>query len=118
MWNSATGQFLHAFVQGGLALAEDTVRNRAIIGASAGDSNPTITLVNLNTGKTLTFFGLNNGPAGSTNGIAVDATTNLACTVTEENAQAEFYTLKDGVGKAAQLPGTTNQSELNSARKR
>jgi hypothetical protein len=115
VWNSATGQFLHEFAQGGIALTEDTVRNRAVIGGSTGDGNPTITLLNLNTGKKFTFFGLNNGPAGGTNGIALDAATNIACTVTEENAQVEFYTLKNGVGKAAQLPGTSNGSELNSA---
>ena len=113
VWDSSTGALLHVFPlrrSGGL-LAEDTATNQAVLAGSDPYGAPIFTLVNLATGKTFEFHGLNFG-AGSVNGVAVDSTTGIACTATEENAAVEFYTLSNGVGKEVQLPG--NVGQLNS----
>jgi hypothetical protein len=78
---------------------------------------PLNVLVNLSTGATEQFTGYNNGyyHAGSVNGMAVDPNTGVEATTTELNAQVEFYNLNTKKGiVAAQLPCTTNVSQLNS----
>lgn len=118
VWNSATNRFLN-FIRvksTGEAMAEDTSTNQAVLAAQAGNGAPTITLVNLKSGKLKTFYGLNNGPdgAGATNGLAVDSHTGIACTTTELNAQVEFYNLAKKTGIAVQLPNTSSTSQYNS----
>jgi hypothetical protein len=118
VWNSATNSLMNVLSVKELgSLAQDTATNQAVLTGSNALGGPVITTVNLTTGKTFSFNGLDNGGfgSGSLNGLAVDSNTHIAATVTEENAQVEFYTLSNGDGIAAQLPGTTNSSELNSA---
>jgi len=73
-------------------------------------------IVDLTTGKETRFNGLNNGffHAGDVNGLAVDSTTGIAATTTELNAQVEFYNLAQQTGIAAQLPCTSDTSQINS----
>lgn len=73
-------------------------------------------IVDLKTGKETRFNGLNNGFYGSgfVNGLAVDSTTGIAATTTELNAQVEFYNLAQQSGIAAQLPCTSDTSQINS----
>ena len=118
VWNSATNKFLN-FIRlksTGEQMAEDTSTNEAVLAAQAGNGVPTITLVNLKSGKLKVFNGLNNGPygAGETNGLAVDSHTGIACTTTELNAQVEFYDLAKETGIAVQLPNTGSASQFNS----
>jgi hypothetical protein len=118
VWNSATNKFLNfiRLTRTGEQMAEDTSTNEAVLAAQSGSGTPTITLVNLKSGKLKTFAGLNNGPygAGATNGLAVDSHTGIACTTTELNAQVEFYDLAKETGVAVQLPNTGSGSQFNS----
>ena len=100
---------------------QDTTTNQGVFalspdGGRVGGAAPINVLVDLKTGKTTQFNGLNNGPFGSgyVNGLAVDSTTGIAATTTELNAQVEFYHLADQTGMDAQLPCTGNTSQLNS----
>ncbi len=118
VWDSATNKLLD-FIRlksAGEQMAEDTSTDEAVLAAQSGNGVPTITLVNLKSGKLKTFNGLNIGPdgAGAANGLAVDSRTGIACTTTELNAQAEFYDLAKETGIAVQLPNTGPGSQLNS----
>ncbi len=101
--------------------AQDTATNQAVIasspdGGAVGGVAPVNTLVNLKTGKIKQFNGLNNGyyHAGYVTGLAVDSTTGIAATATELNAQVEFYDLAKETATFAQLPCTSDTSQLNS----
>jgi hypothetical protein len=118
VWNSAANKFLN-FIRlksTGEQMAEDTATDEAVLAAQSGYGAPTITLVNLKSGKLKTFNGLNEGPdgAGAANGLAVDSHTGIACTTTELNAQVEFYDLAKQTGFSVQLPNTGSGSQLNS----
>jgi hypothetical protein len=100
-------------------VAQDSATNQAVLASSdgaVGGPPPVNTLIDLSTGKLTQWNGLNNGPfgAGFVNGLAVDSRTGIACTTTELNAQVEFYDLAKKTGKAMQLPGTGDSSQLNS----
>jgi hypothetical protein len=85
-------------------------------GAVHGDA-PLNVLINLKSGKTSQFSGYNNGPyhAGYITGMAVDPDTGVEATVTELNAQVEFYDLTQKAGIVAeQLPCTGDADQLNS----
>jgi hypothetical protein len=99
-----------------------TAANEAVLalspdcGAVHGEA-PLNVLVNLSTGAMTQFNGYNNGPyhAGDVTGLAVDPNTGVAATVTELNAQVEFYDLANQQGiVAVQLPCTGDTSQLNS----
>ncbi|MBV8198591.1 MAG: hypothetical protein JO263_10675 [Candidatus Eremiobacteraeota bacterium] len=94
--------------QGVIALSPD--------GGRVGGAAPVNVLVDLKTGKQTQFTGLNNGFYGSgyVNGLAVDSATGIAATTTELNAQVEFYDLAKQTGTFAQLPCTSNVSQINS----
>lgn len=101
--------------------AQDTATNQAVIasspdGGAVGGVAPVNTLVNLKTGKIKQFNGLNNGyyHAGYVTGLAVDSSTGIAATATELNAQVEFYDLAKETATFAQLPCTSDTSQLNS----
>jgi hypothetical protein len=101
--------------------AQDTKTNQAVMatspdGGRVGGEAPLNLLLNLRTGKTTEFNGLNNGPFGSgfVNGLAVDSSTGIAATTTELNAQVEFYDLAKQTGTAVQLPCTGDSSQLES----
>jgi hypothetical protein len=102
-----------------LMFAQDTATDEAVTAISSypGGPPPPNVVINLKTEKIRQFNGFNNGPygAGGINGLAVDSTTGILCTTTELNAQVEFYKLSDGSGTWAQLPGTGDSSQLNSA---
>jgi hypothetical protein len=105
----------------GPQLAQDTKTNQAVFALSpdygaVGGKPPLNVLFDLNTGKETQFSGLNNGyfHAGSVNGAAVDSNTGIFATDTELNAQVEFYDLKKKTGTFAQLPCTSDTSQLNS----
>ncbi len=100
---------------------QDTTTNQAVIalspdGGAVGGQPPLNVVVDLTTGKEARFNGLNNGfyHAGDVNGLAVDSTTGIAATTTELNAQVEFYNLAQQMGTFAQLPCTSDTSQINS----
>ncbi len=100
---------------------QDTTTNQAVIalspdGGAVGGDPPLNVIVDLSTGKETRFNGFNNGffHAGDVNGLAVDSTTGIAATTTELNAQVEFYNLAQQTGTFAQLPCTTDTSQINS----
>ncbi len=100
---------------------QDTTTNQAILalspdGGAVGGDPPLNVIVDLTTGKETRFNGLNNGffHAGDVNGLAVDSTTGIAATTTELNAQVEFYNLAQQTGIFAQLPCTSDTSQINS----
>ena len=101
-----------------LMFAQDTATDEAVTAISSypGGPPPVNVVINLETEKIRQFNGFNNGfyGAGGINGLAVDSTTGILCTTTELNAQVEFYKVSDGSGTFAQLPNTTNTSQLNS----
>jgi len=101
-----------------LMFAQDTATDEAVTAISSypGGPPPVNVVINLKTEKVRQFNGFNNGfyGAGGINGLAVDSTTGILCTTTELNAQVEFYKISDGSGAFAQLPNTTNTSQLNS----
>jgi hypothetical protein len=101
--------------------AQDTATNQAVIattpdGGRVGGEPPINILIDLKTGKETQFDGLNNGYYGSgfVNGLAVDSSTGIAATTTELNAQVEFYNLATQSAAFAQLPCTSDTSQLNS----
>jgi hypothetical protein len=100
---------------------QDTTTNQAVValspdGGAVGGEPPLNVIVDLSTGKETRFNGFNNGffHAGDVNGLAVDSTTGIAATTTELNAQVEFYDLAQETGTFAQLPCTTDTSQINS----
>jgi hypothetical protein len=103
-------------------LAQYTAANKAVLasspdGGKRGGAPPINALVDLSTGKVITFNGYNNGfsHAGLVNGLAVDPNTGVAATTTELNAQVEFYDLKKKTGITfVQLPCTGDQDQFNS----
>lgn len=101
-----------------LMFAQNTTTDEAVTAISSypGGPPPINVVINLKTEKMREFNGFNNGEygAGGINGLAVDSTTGILCTTTELNAQVEFYKLSNGSGTWAQLPGTSNISQLNS----
>jgi len=101
--------------------AQDTTTNQAVLalspdGGAVGGEPPLNVLVDLKTGRENRFNGLNNGfyHAGDVNGLAVDSTADIAATDTELNAQVEFYNLAQQTGTFAQLPCTSDTSQINS----
>ena len=109
----------NTFGIGHAQVAQDTVTDQALIASADGavvGPPPLNTLVDLSTGHLTQWDGLNNGFFGSgfVNGVAVDSRTGIACTTTELNAQVEFYDLATHAATFAQLPGTTETSQLNS----
>ncbi len=103
-------------------LGQFTSANAAVI-ASSPDAGavlgqaPLNVLVDLKSGKTTQFSGYNNGPyhAGYVAGMAVDPNTGVEATVTELNAQVEFYDLEKKKGIVAeQLPCTGPADQLSS----
>lgn len=102
-------------------LGQFTAANAAIIALSpdAGAVNgqaPLNISIDLGTGKMTRFSGYNNGPfgAGYVTGMAVDPNTGVAATVTELNAQVEFYDMARKVGiTAEQLPCTGDTDQLS-----
>ena len=105
----------------GPILGRFTFANQAVFalspdGGAVGGVPPVNVLVDLSTGITKQFKGINGGPfgAGSVNGLAVDPKTGIAATTTELNAQVEFYDLARGGGIAVQLPCTGSGSQGNS----
>jgi hypothetical protein len=105
----------------GPQFGQDTTTNQGVFalspdGGRVGGAAPVNVLVDLATGKEKKFAGLNNGFFGSgyVNGLAVDSTTGIAATTTELNAQVEFYNLAQQTGIAAQLPCTSDTSQINS----
>lgn len=97
----------------GLQLAQDVWSGQAIFGLSpdggtVGGSVPDIEMIDLTTGHVKGFQGVQIPPfnSGFVNGIALDASTGIACTTTELDAAVEFYELSTGSGFAVQLPGS------------
>jgi len=90
-------------------MAYDSVKNRAVVGASTGAVGgppPSFAIVDLTTGKVVEFGGVG---AGFVNGIAVDSNDGIACATTELDFNVEFYNLAHQTGFAVQIPGATNQ---------
>ena len=117
----ATNRILNSIrLKSVFTLAQDYVKAEAVTAISSypGGPPPINVVINLKTDKIREFNGFNNGPAGAgeVNGLAVDSSTGILCTTTEENAQVEFYKLSDGSGTWTQLPNTESAgSEINSA---
>jgi WD40 repeat protein len=86
-------------------MAFDTKTSQAILGGGTGafDTNPVIGLVDLTKGAFTEFTGIG---FGFVNGIAVDPADGIFCTVTEDDANVEFYDLKSKSGFTVQLPGS------------
>ncbi len=89
-------------------IAYDSKNNHAVLSASFGcpTCTPKIATVDLTTGKIDEFTGLG---LGSTNGIAVDPASAIACTTTEIDFSVEFYDLKKHTGIIVTLPGASGQ---------
>jgi hypothetical protein len=104
----------------GPQLGQYTAANEAIIalspdGGAVGGEAPVNYLIDLSTGKSMSFQGYNNGfyHAGYVNGAATDPNTGVTATDTELNAQVEFYDMAKQQGiTAVQLPctGDTDQT--------
>lgn len=105
----------------GPVLGQYTAANAAVIALSpdAGTVHgaaPLNVIIDLKSGKTTRFSGYDNGPyhAGAVDGMAVDPNTGVEVTVTELNAQVEFYDLDKKKGIVAeQLPCTGDTDQLN-----
>jgi len=67
---------------------------------------PTFALVDMRDGDTTIFGGVGQGDV---NGLAIDPTTNIACSTTEIDFSVQFYTLGNLSGFSQPLPGATNQ---------
>jgi hypothetical protein len=101
-------------------LGQYTTANEAIMaespdGGAVGGDAPLNYLFDLDTGKSTSFQGYNNGPyhAGDVNGLATDPNSGVTATSTELNAQVEFYDMANQTDIAAvQLPctGDTDQT--------
>jgi hypothetical protein len=105
----------------GPQLAQDTLNHRAVLafspdGGAVGGLPPRYATVDLTTGETTQWSGLNPGPlgAGLVNGLAYDSATGIAATTTELNAEVVFYHLDKRKGTFVQLPGTGPTDQLNS----
>jgi hypothetical protein len=105
----------------GPQMAQDTATNQAMFalspdGGAVGGSAPLNILVDLKTGKTTQWTGLNNGYYGSgyVNGLALDSNTGIAATTTELNAQVEFYDIATQAATYAQLPCTSDTDQTYS----
>jgi hypothetical protein len=88
--------------------ALDTKTNTAVLAGGDGcveGCSPEIGLVNLVTGEFTQFPGLG---VGSANGLAVDSEDGIACTTTADDANVQFYDLKNQTGFTELLPGATN----------
>jgi hypothetical protein len=84
---------------------------------TVGGDPPLNVVVNLKTGKSVSFNGYNNGEfhAGDVNGLAVDPNTGIGATTTELNAQVEFYNYATQEPVSfVQLPCTSNTDQTNS----
>jgi hypothetical protein len=90
-------------------MAYDTETNQAVLGGSLGcfGCSTEIGLVNLADNKFSEFPGLG---FGFINGIAVDSSTGIACTTTEDDFSVEFYNLATQTGFIEPLQGATNQA--------
>ncbi len=105
----------------GPVLGQYTAANAAVIalspdGGAVGGQAPLNVTINLSTGATSRFSGYNLGPygAGYVDGMAVDPNTGVAATVTELNAQVEFYDMARQIGiTAKQLPCTGDTDQLS-----
>lgn len=95
-------------------MAYDTATNQAVLGGSNGcfGCSTEIGLVDLATGAQTEFPGLG---FGFVNGIAVDPTTGIACTTTEDDFSVEFYNLATQTGIIVVIPGATDQSQSGQA---
>jgi hypothetical protein len=84
-------------------LAYNSTTNQAVLAQAQGApySTPSIMLVDLATRNITEFTGLGDGYV---NGLAVDPTTGIACTTTETDNAAEFYSLATHTGFEVQLP--------------
>jgi hypothetical protein len=91
-------------------MAYDNGSHRAVLGSSLGcfGCSTTIGLADLVTGAVTEFPGLG---LGFINGIAVDSTTGIACTATEDDFSIEFYNLAMQTGFLVILPGATSQAQ-------
>ena len=105
----------------GAKLAQDTAHNRAVLayspdGGAVLGAPPRYATVDLTSGETTIWSGLNPGPlgAGYVNGLAFDSATGIAATTTELNAQVVFYNVDKRKGTFVQLPGTGPTDQLNS----
>ena len=67
---------------------------------------PTFARVNLESGQTQIFSGVGEGDV---NGLALDPTTNIACSTTEIDFSVQFYDVATMSGFSQPLPGAVNQ---------
>ena len=101
----------------GVQLAQDTVRNQAVMVTSpsagaVGGPPPMLATVDLTTGQITEFRGVGPGNifgSGSPNGIAMDSRTGIACTTTELDAGVEFYDVAKQAGLEVRLPNQAGQ---------
>lgn len=98
-------------------LAQDTVKNRAIMASSpsygaAGGPPPDIWTIDLSSGKTTHFSGVacpGSVGCGYANGIGYDSKTGVACTTTELDGGVEFYDVAKKSGFNESLPNGAGQ---------
>jgi hypothetical protein len=98
------------FTSGGdPGFAYDSKANRAVLGHSFL-GNPFVpgfmAALDLNTGVFSSFRGVG---IGDVNGLAVDPSTDTACTTTEIDFSVQFYNLATQTGFSQPLPGAVNQ---------
>ena len=93
-------------------LAQDVAHDRAVFatspdGGRVGGQEPLIGTIDLTTGRLRQFNGVVIPPfnSGFVNGLGVDASTGIACTTTELDADVEFYDLARETGFFVGLPG-------------
>jgi hypothetical protein len=93
---------------GAPVLAYDTQTNQAVLGGSNGcfGCATEIGLVDLATNDFTEFAGLG---FGFVNGIAVDSSTGIVCTTTEDDFSVEFYNLATQTGFIEPLKDADNQ---------
>jgi hypothetical protein len=95
-------------------IAADPARHRAVLGGSMGcfGCPAFVATVALGNGQ----FDLQPPlGVGFVNGIAVDPTTGVACTTTEDDFSVEFHDLVNGTATIVTLPGATNQLQSGGA---
>ncbi len=98
-------------------LAQDTVNNLAVMASSpsygaAGGPPPLLSTIDLHSGKTTQFPGVNcpgSVGCGYANGIAYDSNTGIACTDTELDGGVEFYSVAKKTGTHELLPNGGGQ---------
>lgn len=95
-------------------VAIDTAHHRAVLASSNGcfGCHTRIGQVHLDSGKQLSVAGLG---LGFVNGIAVDSSTGIACTTTEDDFSVEFYDLQKGTSFMVTLPGAFSQAQSGAA---